>query len=517
MNQIYIYGPPGAGKTTVGKVLAENLGLPSLDLDHEIEATAGRTIAQIMESGGEQAFRELETAALREVSSKQAGVISLGGGALLRAANRACVESSGRVVVLEADLPILAERLGCDDEKRPLIAGDMKQKLARLLKEREAHYKSFDIRIANSAESPEGMAHKIQSKLGWFHVATGGDQYDIIIDHGSLERAGEMIKERGIKGPLVIVTDSNVGPLYSEKLQAALDIAQVRSEVVAIPAGEKHKTLETVVRLWDEFIEMGLDRKSCVVALGGGVTGDLSGFAASTYMRGIDWVGMPTTLLAMADSSVGGKTGFDLPSGKNLIGSFHSPRLVITDPAVLTTLPEEEFRAGLSEVVKHGVISDETLFSMCSEGIESVSSNLDEIVKRAVAVKVQYIRDDPFEQGRRAALNFGHTVGHAVELVSGFHLRHGEAVAIGMVAEARLAERLTLAQTGLSQEISATLIRLGLPTELPPGMPRDEMIGAMQMDKKKRAGKVRFALPVRLGEVKIGIEIQDLDKIFAEG
>ncbi len=516
MGRIFLYGPPGSGKTTVGKLLAKNLGCPFLDLDDEIEASTGKTIAQIMEIDGESGFRERESLALEKVSSGATGVISLGGGALLREANRACAETAGEVIVLEADLPTLLERLEADGGKRPLIAGGIQRKLPRLLQQREEHYKSFSFRITTKEREPDETARHIQYELGRWHVAVNGVGYDIIMARGSLETTGDLLRERGITGSLVVVADTNVGPLYAGKLLSALGRASTVLKVVTIPAGEEHKKLGTVEQLWHEFIQAGLDRKSLIMALGGGVTGDLSGFAASTYMRGIDWVGIPTTLLAMVDSSLGGKTGFDLPTGKNLIGSFHSPRLVVSDPAVLATLPDVEMRSGLAEVVKHAVIGDETLFSLCSSGFKSANLKLDEIVKRAVAVKLKYIQDDPFEQSNRAVLNFGHTVGHAVELVSGFRLRHGEAVSIGMAVEARLAERLGLAVEGLTAEIKATLEGLGLPAELPSEMPRDDIARAMRVDKKKQGGKVRFALPLRIGQVVSGIEIDDLGRILAE-
>jgi 3-dehydroquinate synthase len=248
------------------------------------------------------------------------------------------------------------------------------------------------------------------------------------------------------------------------------------------------------------------------VGLGGGVVGDMAGFAAATFMRGCNWVAVPTTLLAMVDASIGGKTGFDLPEGKNLVGAFHPPRMVLADPKVLSTLPERELRAGLAEVVKHGVIADAELFELCAKGWDVVSACLPEIVRRGMAVKVKIIEKDPYEKGTRATLNLGHTIGHAVELVSGFGLLHGEAVAIGMVAEARLAERLMVAGDGLSETLASILSALGLPVEIPEYLARADLIHAMRVDKKKAAGVVRFALPVKIGEVKAGVAVENLEE-----
>jgi shikimate kinase/3-dehydroquinate synthase len=286
-------------------------------------------------------------------------------------------------------------------------------------------------------------------------------------------------------------------------------------KVVVIPAGEEYKNLETVFGLWKSFLENGLDRKSTVIALGGGVIGDLSGFAASTYMRGIAWVGVPTTLLSMVDASLGGKTGFDLPEGKNLIGSFYPPKLVLADPSLLLTLPEVELISGMAEVVKHGVISDPELFELCGRGLNWVKDNLEEVVKRGMAVKIKVIEEDPYEKGIRAALNLGHTVGHAIELVSKFELRHGEAVAIGTVVEARYAERIGVAESGLADKIAVTMSALGLPIQIPEEMPREEVIRTMRVDKKKSAKAIRFALPVEIGKVEL-VDVNDLESVISE-
>ena len=278
------------------------------------------------------------------------------------------------------------------------------------------------------------------------------------------------LRRLGLIEKAVVVSDTNTAPIYAAQVQDVLRKAGIDAQLVVIQAGEVHKTMQTVSVLWEEFLNVGLERGSTVVALGGGVVGDLAGFAASVFLRGINWVILPTTLLAMVDSSLGGKTGADLPQGKNLVGAFHPPRLVLADPLALATLPEVELRSGLAEVVKHGLIGDPDLFESCQKGWNSVKSDWVDIVRRAMAVKVQIIEEDPFEKGRRAALNLGHTVGHAVEQASGYRLRHGEAVAIGMVAEARLSERLKLAEKGLAETIAATFHGLGLPTEIPPGL-----------------------------------------------
>nr|HMN61351.1 3-dehydroquinate synthase family protein [Anaerolinea sp.] len=220
------------------------------------------------------------------------------------------------------------------------------------------------------------------------------------------------------------------------------------------------------------------------------------------------WVGLPTTLLSMADASLGGKTGADLPQGKNLVGAFHPPALVLADPNLLATLPEAEQRSGMAEVVKHGLLADESLFRRCKSGWQAVQLAWPEVVRRAMAVKIGFIQADPYEKGARAALNLGHTVGHAVELASGFRLRHGEAVAIGLVVEARLGERLGVTQPGLAERIAACLRGLGLPVEVPEGINADAFLRALKVDKKNAAGQVRFALPERIGAYRVGVSVE---------
>jgi 3-dehydroquinate synthase len=502
MGHIFLYGPSGTGKSTIGQMLADNLRLPFIDLDHVVELNAGKSIPQIMEQDGEDAFRDLETNALKEINNKEESIVALGGGALLREENRAFVESNGRVILLVAELDILLSRLKADANKRPLLAGDLREKLSSLLAKREEHYASFANQVRVDDKSIEQVAQQLQIQLGRHHLSAMGE-YDVIV--GGVSN----LMNFPMQNPIV-VTDENVAKFHLDRITQTLG-GDAKS--VIIPAGEEHKNLETVSHLWNSFLQNGLDRKSTVIALGGGVIGDLSGFAASTYMRGIQWVGVPTTLLSMVDASMGGKTGFDLPEGKNLIGSFYPPKLVLADPGLLLTLTEREFVSGMAEVVKHGIISEPELFELCKRGMGWVKQNLEEIVKRAMAVKIKVIEEDPYERGIRAALNLGHTVGHAVELVSRFELRHGEAIAIGMMAEAKYSARIGLAGNGLVEAIEETLSALGLPIQIPDGMPREEIIRAMRVDKKKNAKEIRFALPVEIGKVEL-VNVSDLESVL---
>ena len=528
MTHIFLYGPPGTGKSTIGKIIARNLKLPFIDLDRVIELNAGMSISQIMEQQGEPAFRDMETTTLIETvghafsvtnAVKSGGlahmeaVIALGGGALLRHENRAFAESKGKVILLMAELKTLLERLNIESGNRPLLVGDLREKITSLLAKRGDHYKSFSSIVHVDGKTAEQNAYQIQIALGRHYLSAMGE-YDVVVE--SVGQIANLSYERGLQDP-IIVTDENVAKFHAEKVIASLHLSGFEPKVLTVPAGEAHKNLETINQLWHGFLEAGLDRKSTVIALGGGVIGDMAGFAASTYMRGINWVAVPTTLLSMVDASLGGKTGFDLPEGKNLIGAFYPPKLVLADTQLLKTLPDAELISGMAEVVKHGIISDPELFSLCARGLDWVKNNLEEIVKRAMAVKIKIVEEDPYENGFRSALNLGHTVGHAVELISQFNLRHGEAIAIGMVAEAKYSVRVGLAGVGLVDAITESLKGLGLPIRIPEEMPREEIIRVMRVDKKKNANAnaIRFALPVEIGKVElIAVRVTDLESVL---
>jgi shikimate kinase / 3-dehydroquinate synthase len=507
---LFIYGPPGVGKSTIGKTLAAELDLPFVDLDMEIEKRQKRTIPEIFSSEGEQAFRTLETEELAGAITANIGVVALGGGTLLAPENRRLVEKHGRVILLEGNNQTLLTRVKNQARTRPLLSGDISARLTALMEIRREHYSSFEIRIHTRGLTPAQTISRIQVSTGRFHVpdpSSKGSGYDVLVRSGSLDSIGAEMIQRGLKSPLMIVTDEHVAGLYLERTEASLRSGGFEVSHIVIPAGEEQKNPAALADLWGKFLAAGLDRGSMVVALGGGVVSDLAGFAAATYLRGLPWVVVPTTLLAMVDAGLGGKTGIDLPQGKNLAGAFHAPSLVVIDPDVLSSLPEEEFRSGLAEAIKAGIIADPALYKLCLKSKNSV--RLEELIRRAVAVKVQVIREDPFEKGRRAVLNLGHTIGHAVELVSGFTLRHGEAVAIGLTAETRLAEEMGLAESGLSAKIGADLRTAGLPVEIPSGLDLEEIMKALRNDKKRTNGKIRFALAKKVGEAVVGIEIDE--------
>ncbi len=518
----FLYGPPAVGKSTVGRALAAAWEVPFVDLDAAIVQRAGRSIPEIFARRGEAAFRRLESETLAAVVQQaDEAVIALGGGALLAEENRALAEAHGALLVLEAAEDTLLARASAAAGERPLLQGEAPAaRLRALLAARAAHYRSFPHRLPTDGLTPEETAWRAQIHFGRFRLRGmttpwAPQGYTVRVQRGGLPRLGALLRAGGLRGPVAVVTDDHLAALYAGAVQQALEAMGYRVQVLVFPHGEASKTPATLQRLWSGFLQAGLERGSTVVALGGGVVGDLAGFAAATFMRGVAWVNVPTSLLAMVDAGLGGKTGVDLPEGKNLAGAFHPPRLVLADPEVLATLPEAEFRNGMAEVIKHGVIGDPALFALAARGEREAMTAA---VAQAMAVKIRIIEADPYEGGRRAALNLGHTIGHGVEAASRFRLRHGEAVAIGMVAEARLAARLGLAEPALAETLAAALRTWGLPTRIPPDLTPEAIWQAMRHDKKKAAGRLRFALPTAVGAVKVGVPADEMlvKKVLAE-
>jgi len=329
----------------------------------------------------------------------------------------------------------------------------------------------------------------------------------VVIGAGLLDALGGFCAELGLGRRALVVASETVERLYGQRARGSLEAQGFAVHRAVIPDGEEHKTPSTLLRLYDACVEAGLDRSSFVVALGGGVVGDVAGFAAATYMRGIDCVQVPTTLLAQVDASIGGKTGVNHSRGKNLIGAFHQPRGVLADVETLATLPEREYRSGLAEVVKYGLIADAELFALLERECDGLSRReaplLGPVVARCAAIKGRVVEADEKEVGLRAILNYGHTVGHAIEAATGYRrFTHGEAVAVGMVVEGRLSVMLGMLEEGDFQRSVELIERAGLPTRAE-GVPFDAVFEAMTKDKKARDGRLRFALLDGIGNARI--------------
>lgn len=339
-------------------------------------------------------------------------------------------------------------------------------------------------------------------------VELGDRSYSIVIGADMLKGIGEKLKGFGFSRNIAVVSNPTVYGLCGKTVDDSLRSAGFDVSSVVIPDGEEYKNLLWASNIYGELLKHRLDRASALIALGGGVIGDITGFVASTYMRGISFVQVPTTLLAQVDSSVGGKTGVNHPLGKNMIGTFYQPRIVWADVETLKTLPEKELLAGIAEVIKYGVIWDKELFEFLEKNRDPILAldplPLTHIIKRSCAIKAEVVSKDERELGLRAILNYGHTIGHAIETVTGYTAYlHGEAVAIGMNIEAELSALLGYLNNSDACRIKSILTLYGLPSELPSGMSAESMLSAMKVDKKALAGEMRFVLPEKIGSVKI--------------
>lgn len=505
---VVITGFMGSGKSSVGREVAQRLGRPFVDMDALIEEREGAPIPEIFTQRGEAYFRKVEKDLCRELAAKRGLVIATGGGTLLPIENRRLMEKRGWVICLAADIKELLERIP-KDGSRPLLKGDYGAEA--ILAERCQAYAQIAIQIDTTGLTIAQVAELIVAlveaqpdlegspRFDQLSVQTPTGPYPILLGHGLLPHLGSLLAERGVEGSVAVVTNEMIGPLYSPVVITSLKRAGFRSSLFTVPDGERYKTLETARSLYGRFLGAGVDRTSIVLALGGGVITDLAGFVAASYMRGLPPVMVPTTLLAMVDASIGGKVGVDLPQGKNLIGAFKQPVCIIADLDTLNTLPQEEWHNGHVEIIKAAIIGSPALFEHLERG---GFGEIDGCVKEAMEVKVAIVEEDPYEGGPRAKLNLGHTFGHALEVVSGFTLPHGQAVSIGLAMAARLACNLGLCSPELERRIVACLERFDLPTGYRTYDPLT-IWGAMSADKKRRSQKLRFVLPRQLGQVSV--------------
>ena len=506
-----ITGFMGTGKSTVGSILAERLGRRLVDMDERLEAELGKTIAEVFADDGEEVFRLAEARLCQQLAGEAGLVIATGGGALVNDRNRQVLAESGPIVCLTAGIDTVLERVEAFED-RPLLPGDRaekRQNIERLLLSRREAYARIPLHVPTDGIDAAAVADRVFDTLAGNNeiadmtritVPTPEGHYHICLGVGILAQTGRLLANRNLaKGPAAIVSNADVAAHFGGALCDSLKQEGYAPVLCTVPEGEAHKTLATVQGLYDQFVAAGLDRRSPIVGLGGGVIGDMAGFAAATYLRGAPFVQVPTSLLSMVDASVGGKTGVDLPQGKNLVGAFKQPAVVVIDPDVLAELPAAEFRAGLAEIVKHGILGAPELFRQLEkEG----PTNLTRMIADAVRVKVDVVIEDPFERGRRATLNLGHTFGHAIEQVSGYRLRHGEAVAVGTVAAARMAVALQRCEQSTAERIEDCLERLGLPTSAS-GLDLDEVYAMMFQDKKRQGKKLRLIIPQDIGDVVI--------------
>jgi 3-dehydroquinate synthase len=527
-NNIFLVGLMGAGKTTIGRLLARKLNKRFVDSDHEIEARTGASIPWIFEIEGEACFRRREADMIRELSAQHDLVLATGGGAVLNPASRALLAERGTVVYLRASINSILARTS-HDKNRPLLqTADPRKKLEELLAQRDPLYREIaDLVIDTGRPNVQSMVQTILDQIAaleeararrlaktsmnepaplTLNVELGERSYPILIGPRLLDDPALLARHVG-GGKAAIVTNTTVAPLYLERVAGALRAAGIEVVEIVLPDGEEHKNWQSLNLVFDALLEHRCDRKTTLVALGGGVIGDLTGYAAASYMRGVPFVQVPTTLLSQVDSSVGGKTGINHPLGKNMIGAFYQPRAVLADTATLDTLPPRELAAGLAEVIKHGAILDAAYFDWIEANIAKLVAREPEAMAHAIArsceIKAEVVRKDEREGGLRAVLNFGHTFGHAIESGLGYgQWLHGEAVGCGMVMAADLSARLGLVDEATVERMRRLVAAAGLPT-VAPDLGEARWIELMAVDKKNEGGAIRFILLKPLGSPSI--------------
>jgi shikimate kinase/3-dehydroquinate synthase len=516
-DNLILIGFMGSGKDSVGKEISKRTNLTFLSMDDYIEFKEKRTINKIFEESGEDYFRKTEKKILAEIKNIKNVVIATGGGIVKDEKNRNILSKMGKVVYLYANLNAVKNRLK-KDKTRPLIKD--RDNIINIYNERmkKGVYEFADKKIDTSSIIPEQVAKKIikefkiktegkEGSLKTLKVKTESRIYPIHIGYDFFAGNKSLIDLKTKSDKTAIISNPMVGALYVDEIEKILIKEGIKPWICIIPDGEKHKTLDNVKAVYDFMLKENFDRSATILAVGGGVIGDLAAFVASTYKRGIHLIHIPTTLIAQTDSSIGGKTGVDHPLGKNMIGTFYQPDMVLIDIKKLLTLPEKEFRNGLAEVIKYGIVNDATLFDILEKKQEKIFNRdidlLKEIVMKCVQIKKKIVEEDEKEEkGIREVLNYGHTIGHIIEALTGYSkYSHGQAVAMGMVKEAELARREnTLSKNDFSR-IKKLIDNYDLPTSIPGNIKNNDMKNYVAQDKKVRKGKIRLPVPTRIGKI----------------
>lgn len=515
---IVLVGLMGAGKTTIGRRLATRLGLPFVDADVEIERAAGCSIADVFRLYGEPAFRDGERRVIRRLLEGPPMVLATGGGAFMDASTRAMVRERAISIWLRCPLPVLLRRVQGRTHRPLLNETSPREVLARLMTLRHPFYAEADIVVDCGEHNVDYSTTRVIEALALSRrpvhlpISLSNAQYDVVIGTGLIARAGALLAPLLPQKNVIIITDENVASLHLPKLQDSLQETGISFRTFIVKPGEHSKSFAVYEKLINDILQEGVERKTTIVAFGGGVVGDLAGFIAATTLRGLPFVQIPTTLLSQVDSSVGGKTGINTRWGKNLVGAFHQPLCVLADTAALATLPRRELIAGYAEIVKAGLIGDAELFEWCEKNgaavLDGDPETQIEAVRQACAFKARVVAADEREQqsnNGRALLNLGHTFGHALEAELGYdgRLLHGEGVSIGLRLAFALSVRLGLCPQSALDRVSAHLERLGMPahiSDLPYSFSAKDLMAHMQRDKKMQDGKLSFVLAHDVGK-----------------
>jgi len=518
MDNLILIGFPGIGKDSVAAEISKRTDIPVFSTDKYIEFKERKSISEIFAKKGESYFRKLEKEALKKAINLKDVIISTGGGIVKDSSNVELMKKSGKIISLKCNVNELKSRLKLS-ETRPLIKNE--KDIEKLFKERKKLYDFADYEIDTSKKTVSDIAKSIienfdlkaTNKSSLLHeiiqIKTKQKEYSVFTGINIVDNICIYIRQ-SLKNPgkIILISDPLVSTLYLEKI---LSVLRKDFEVFyfIIKEGEENKNINTVIKIYDFLLEKRITRDDVLVALGGGIVGDITGFVASTYKRGIGLVQIPTTLLSQVDASVGGKTGINHREGKNMIGSFYQPDMIIADVSFLKTLPEEIYRAGISEIIKYGIIKDENLLKTLREKKENVKNReagiLSHIVSKCIKIKGEIVYEDEREEkGIREILNFGHTIGHIVEAETNYNkFSHGQAVAMGMVKEAEIANKKGLLKDKDFEEICKIISSYGLPVNIPEEISETVFLERLSQDKKVRNGKIKIPFPLKIGKAVI--------------
>jgi shikimate kinase/3-dehydroquinate synthase len=530
---ISIIGFSATGKTVVARKVAERLNWTFIDTDDEIVKLSRKTIPEIFKEDGEEKFRVLERRVLQRTCQKEKAVIATGGGAITDPKNQDLLRETSLVICLEASPETIYGRLQHDNlysaspVVRPLLTGDNPlQRIKELKAKRQAYCAIADWTVHTDNLTIDEVSGEVIK--GWEYagkhtaerfsepdlacrVHTSSSEYPVFVGWGIVDQLGEKMKQAGLSGTANIISDENVFSIYGNVVKKSLQRAGFAVNSFIVPPGEASKNISQAVKIYDYLIERRVERTGVIVALGGGMAGDLAGFVAATFLRGLPWLQVPTSLIAMTDASIGGKAAVDHPRAKNLIGAFYQPRLVLADIKVLTTLPPRELTSGWAEVIKHGLILDAEFLKILENNAKSLINLKRDIstkvIARSAAIKCRVVSEDEKETGLRTILNYGHTVAHGLEAATKYgYFLHGEAVAIGMMAAARLSYRLELLSDEAVEYHKSILSKFGLPLDCR-GVALQDVLAAMELDKKVKGRTIRWVLLKDIGQAVIRSDV----------
>ena len=536
IKNIALIGFSATGKSEVAKKVAEFLSWQAIDIDDEVVKRSGKAIEDIFKLDGEEYFRSLEHDELKKNCIKEHIVIATGGGILLDPRNCELLNKYCLIIDLEAKIGAIYWRLYDNEYKsgssaiRPLLSGnDPLERIRELKSARQLMYaENADWTIHTDNVTIDEVSEQIVNIWNMYNrtpkdrseavtgvaaiVHTSGGIYPVFIQTGLIEETGKKLRQYGFSGKVVVISDSTVYALYGEKCVRSVEGEDFKTFHFVVPAGERSKSHTEAVKIYDFLIENRIERNDVIIALGGGMVGDLAGFVAATYLRGVPWIQLPTTLIGMVDASIGGKVAVNHAQGKNLIGAFYQPRMVMEDIDTLSTLPERELNSGWAEAIKHGLIIDEEYFRLLERSSSQLLRLEPEITSEVVAwsarVKAQVVSEDEREKGKRIILNFGHTIAHGLEAATDYKLfLHGEAVSIGMVAAAMISHRSGLLSRDAVLRIQDVIKQFKLPVDCE-GIPVQSVISSIQLDKKVRNEAVRWVLLEDIGKTKISDTVE---------